>query len=102
MAGKQNIKLRICGKDYPFGIDPEKEELYRIAARRVNEMVTQCAQRSIEDYTVKDFLALTALNFALDGIVRDQSLEVGSEDVKELGRLSDKITDFMNRLTDGQ
>lgn len=98
---EQSIKLRICGKDYPFGIEPEKEELYRIAAREVNEMVSLLARNISEDeeYTAKDFLALTAFNFAKECIAMSQNREVGNEDVQELGAIADKIAAYMNRLS---
>ena len=35
-AGKQNITLKIGGKDYSMAIDPSKEEVYRLAERMVN------------------------------------------------------------------
>lgn len=98
MAQKQNIKLRICGKDYPFGIDPENEEVYRIAAETVNSTVAEFAKRAFKDYSAKDYLALVAFKFAKDGIILSQSREVGNEDVKELGKISDRITEYMNRL----
>lgn len=98
MADKQNITLRICGKDYALTIDSEKEEIYRIAAEMVNTQVSEYAKHSIEDYTTKDYLALAAFQFARDSIVMSQSREVGNEDVKELGKISDKISEYMNWL----
>ena len=35
-TGKQNITLKIVGKDYSMAIDPSKEEVYRLAERMVN------------------------------------------------------------------
>lgn len=99
MAEKQNITLRICGKDYGFTIDPEKEEVYRIAAETVNNQVSEYAKHAIKDYSAKDYLALAAFKFARDGILMSQSREVGNEDVKEIGKISDTITEYMNRLT---
>ena len=98
MAGRQNITLRICGKDYGFTIDPEKEEVYRIAADAVNSQVSDYAKHGIENYSTKDYLALAAFKFARDGIILSQSREVGNEDVKELEKISDSITEYMNRL----
>lgn len=100
MAGKQNITLRICGKDYKLTIDSENEELYRIAADMVNNEVSEFAKFSIEDYTTKDYLALVAFKFARDNIKASQSREVGNEDVKEIGKISEKINEYMNRLTE--
>lgn len=99
MAAKQNITLRLCGKDYPFTIDAEKEELYRIAARQVNQRVSNLAQNIAQgDYTAKDFLALTAFAFAQECIAMSQNREVGDENVKALDALSEKISEYMNRL----
>ena len=38
---KININLSIAGKSYPMSIEQEKEELYREAARRLNEKVRE-------------------------------------------------------------
>lgn len=99
MARKQYITLRICGKDYPFTIDAEKEELYRIAAQQVNSTVTDYANLiRQEDYTAKDYLALIAFKFARECLAMSRNREVGDEDVKAIDEISDKISEYMNRL----
>lgn len=99
MAGKQNITLRLCGKDYHFTIDAQNEELYRIAAQQVNNMVSNYAKSiTQEDYTAKDYLALIAFKFARESIAMSRNREVGDEDVKALDGISDKISEYMNRL----
>lgn len=100
MAAKQNITLRICGKDYPFGVDPADEELYRIAVKRVNDLVNEYAARiNNSDYSARDYLALAAYNFARENIRMSQSREVSSEDVKALDEISARIDEYMNRPT---
>ncbi len=42
--GKQAIKLRIMGKPYAFNIDSEKEEMYRLAEREVNDNLVKIRQ----------------------------------------------------------
>ena len=47
--GKQAIKLRIMGKPYAFNIDSEKEEMYRLAEREVNDNLVKIRQEKIQD-----------------------------------------------------
>lgn len=58
---KININLSIAGKSYPMSIEQEKEELYREAARRLNEKVREFTRVPSLDQT--DRLAMAALRF---------------------------------------
>ena len=55
---KININLSIAGKSYPMSIEQEKEELYREAARRLNEKVREFTRVPSLDQT--DRLAMAA------------------------------------------
>lgn len=98
MAELLNIRLRICNKDYDLKIPSEKEEVYRLAARQVNDSVAALGRAGFEDYNAKDYLALAALDFAQENIRMSQSREVGNEDVRELNAISERISEYMNRL----
>ena len=39
--GKIKINISIAGKSYPMTIDQANEELYRVAAKRLNEKITE-------------------------------------------------------------
>ncbi len=38
---KQAIKLKVGGKSYSLNIDSEKEELYRLAERELNQSIKE-------------------------------------------------------------
>ncbi|MBQ1173734.1 MAG: cell division protein ZapA, partial [Alistipes sp.] len=39
--GKIKVNISIAGKSYPMTIDAANEELYRVAAKRLNEKITE-------------------------------------------------------------
>lgn len=97
MADKQNIKLRIGNKDYELGIAPEKEEVYRLAALEIHKSVAKYKEKS-PSLSIQDCLALVALGATIEKISMRQSREVGNEDVKDLTAISERISEYMNRL----
>lgn len=99
MAAEQNITLKICGSEYALTIDAGKEELYRLAARRVSDRVGEWKKSGFVDYSDMNFLAMTALELAIENISLSQNREIGDEDVRSLLRISDRIDEYMNRLS---
>ncbi|MBQ2395181.1 MAG: cell division protein ZapA [Alistipes sp.] len=97
-AGKQNITLKIGGKDYSMAIDPSKEEVYRLAERMVNAYAAKFEQAGIEGSSRQDFLALAALQLAISNVAMSQSREVGNDDVKALNAVCDEVSDYLNKL----
>ena len=97
MAGKQNITLKISGKDYSMAIDPSKEEVYRLAERMVNAYAGKFEQAGIEGSSRQDFLALAALQLAISNVAMSQSREVGNEDVKALKSVCDQVESYLSK-----
>ena len=97
-SSKQNITLKIVGKDYSMAIDPSKEEVYRLAERMVNAYAAKFEQAGIEGSSRQDFLALSALQLAISNVAMSQSREVGNEDVKALNAVSDQIESYLSKL----
>ncbi len=104
---KQAIKLKIAGKSYSLTLRrradeeyslAEKEELYRLAEREVNAHVTQLEQAKLIDYSTQDYLALTALQLAVVNLSLVRSREVGSEDLKRLDALRERLDGYLNKL----
>ena len=48
---KQSIKLKIANKPYSFSIESEKEELYRLAEREVNDYITSIKRNNFQGWT---------------------------------------------------
>ena len=97
-SGKQNITLRIVGKDYSMAIDPSTEEVYRLAERMVNAYAAKFEQAGIEGSSRQDFLALSALQLAISNVAMSQSREVGNDDVKALNAVCDQLESYLSKL----
>ncbi len=96
--GKQAIKLKILGKPYAFTIDSEKEELYRLAEREVNNNLISIRQKNIQGWTEVDYLGMTALKFAIENVDMKQHREVKSDELKELEALGAEIDAYLNKI----
>ena len=53
---QQAIKLKLAGKSYSFKIESEKEELYRLAEKEVNQYVASIKQNNFQGWTDQDYL----------------------------------------------
>ncbi|MBP3482543.1 MAG: cell division protein ZapA [Alistipes sp.] len=98
MDGKQNIKLNIGGKSYQLGIDPAKEEMYRLAEREVNARASRFGKAKVDGFAMQDCLAMSALELAISNIGMSRSREVGNEDVRELADIAQRIADYVDTL----
>jgi len=87
------INIKIDGKSYPLTINVEDEERYRLAAKRVNEIMRKYREQFGEQDS-KDILAMTAFQIALSNTEmnqrNDKTLFIG-----ELKNLNDDISDFL-------
>lgn len=84
---QQAITLKIAGKSYSLNIESEKEEVYRLAEREVNNYLAAIKQNNFKNWTDQDYLSMAALKFAIANVDMRQSRELGDEDLKHLGRL---------------
>lgn len=96
--GKQAITLKIMGKPYGFTIDSEKEELYRLAERQVNDSLAVVRRSNIPGWNEVDYLGMTALRFAIDNVEMRQHREVKSDELKELEALDAEIDAYLHTL----
>ncbi len=96
--GKQAINLVLGGSNYSFTIDSEAEEVYRLAEKEVNSYVSEFQKHNIREFTVKDYLAMTALKLAIVNINTKRSGELSREDMAQLTQLSEQIDGYMNSL----
>lgn len=95
---EQSITLKIAGKSYPLHIESGKEELYRLAERELNAYLKQIKQKRFQNWTDSDYVAMTALKFAIANISLRQSRETSGEELLRLERLEQEIDDYMNEL----
>lgn len=95
---RQKITLKIAGKGYPFTIESEKEEMYRLAEREVNNFLVLIKQKNFKNWTEEDYLSITALKFAIANVEQRMENELGDEDVKHLEEISSEIDLYLNQL----
>lgn len=95
---KQAITLKIAGKSYPFNIESGKEEAYRLAEREINSYVALIKQQNIKGWGEQDYLAMTALKFAIANVNIRQSREIDNEDLRKLEKIGADIDSYLNTL----
>ena len=72
-----NIKLMVADRLYPLSIDPSEEESFRLAAKKINEMI-QTFERHYDLRDKQDAIAMCAIVLA-----RQASQEKLNEDDKQ-------------------
>lgn len=95
---KQAITLKIADKSYPFQIDSEKEEMYRLAEKEVNNYLVSIRQNNFRGWTDRDYLGMAALKFAIATVEMRHDREIGSGDLRRLEQLAAEIDDRLNEL----
>ena len=65
---QQAITLKIAGKSYSLNIESEKEEVYRLAEREVNNYLAAIKQNNFKNWTDQDYLSMAALKFAIANV----------------------------------
>lgn len=95
---QQAITLKIAGKSYSLNIVSEKEEVYRLAEREVNNYLALIKQNNFRNWTDQDYLSMAALKFAIGNVDLRQSREVGSEELKRLEELDREVDAYLNAL----
>ncbi|MBQ3249223.1 MAG: cell division protein ZapA [Alistipes sp.] len=91
--GKVKITISIAGRSYPMTIDAANEELYRVAAKRLNEKITEYAR--IPKFDIQDRLAMAALRYSILALTTEQSAALGDDDVEELCAIEQMIRKYV-------
>lgn len=99
---KITVRLTLAGKSYPLGLDPEKEEMYRRAEQEVNEYFAKMKKQKFKNFEDADYMALTALKFAIDKVEMTRNREVTDADMKSLQRIDAMLDDYLNSLDKGE
>ncbi|MBR5850860.1 MAG: cell division protein ZapA [Alistipes sp.] len=94
---KQAITLKIAGRTYPFNIERDKEEVYRLAEREVNAYLAQIKQQRVKGWEDADYAAIAALSFAINLINTRRTREVGEDELGRLQALEEKIALYLER-----
>jgi cell division protein ZapA len=91
--GKIKINISIAGKSYPMTIDAANEELYRVAAKRLNEKITEYSK--IPKFDIQDRIAMAALRYSIIALTTEQSSSLGDDDVEELHAIEERIRKYI-------
>jgi cell division protein ZapA len=93
MDNKVKINISIAGKSYPMTVDAANEELYRVAAKRLDETVAEFNR--VRQFDIQDRLAMAALRYAIKYLHSERSVSLGDEDIEELEALERRIRDYV-------
>ena len=93
--GKVKINLPIAGRSYPMTIDAANEELYREAAKRLNEKITEYSR--IPKFDIQDRIAMAALRYSILTLTTEQNASMGDEDVEELRKIEERIRNYVKK-----
>ena len=91
--GKIKVNISIAGKSYPMTIDAANEELYRVAAKRLNEKITEYSK--IPKFDIQDRIAMAALRYSIIALTTEQSSSLGDDDVEELHAIEERIRKYI-------
>ncbi len=89
-----SINVTIAGRTYPLTIEREEEEHIRKAAQVINDNIKHLQ----DNYAVKDMqdlLAMTALEYSTDLIIKKGSVEQ-EKTAEKLSLLNQKLAKYLN------
>jgi len=91
-----SINVTIAGRTYPLTIEREEEEYIRKASQTINDNIKQL-QNNYAVKDMQDLLAMTALEYSSDLIVKKGSVEQDKISEK-LETLNQKLTNYIDSL----
>lgn len=76
-------------------IDAANEELYREAAKRLNEKITEYSR--IAKLDIQDRIAMAALRYSILALTTEHSSSLGDEDMEELRKIEERIRGYVKK-----
>lgn len=92
-----SIKLDIAGKPYEMEIDPRNEEIYRLAAREINNRMATAQQSRVDGFSLQDYLAIVAVDLMIANIRLERRNDLDSEELQALATLSEQLSKHLER-----
>jgi cell division protein ZapA len=93
----QKIKLEIAGKSYPMEIDARNEEIYRLAARDINNLMNLAQQSRVDGFGMQDYLAIVAVDLMISNIQLKRKNGIEEGDMKALTELSERLSKHLEK-----
>ena len=92
-----NIKLDIAGKPYEMRINPQNEEVYRLAARKINDLMAIAQRSRVDGFGVQDYLSMIAVDLMISNIRLERKNDVEEGDLKALSELAEKLSKHLEK-----
>ena len=92
-----NIKLDIAGKPYELTINAQNEEVYRLAAREINNRLSTAQQSRVDGFGVQDYLAIIAVDLMISNIRLERKNSVEDGDLKTLTELAERLSKHLEK-----
>ena len=91
--GMIKVNISIAGRSYPMTIDAANEELYRVAAKRLNDKISEYTR--IPKFDAQDRVAMAALLYSILALSTEQSASLGDSDIEELEAIESRIRRYV-------
>jgi cell division protein ZapA len=93
MDKKIKVNISIAGKSYPMTVDVANEELYRVAAKHLNETIAEFGR--VPHFDSQDRLAMAAFRFSILSLTSERNTSLGDEDIEELEAITQRIRNYV-------
>ena len=74
-------------------VDVANEELYRVAAKRLNDTISEFNR--VPQFDSQDRLAMAALRYSILSLTSERNASLGDEDIEELEAIERRIRDYV-------
>ena len=91
------IKLEVAGKSYPMEIDARNEEIYRLAARDINNLLATAQQSRVDGFGIQDYLAVVAVDLMISNIQLKRKNNIEEGDLKALTELAERLSKHLEK-----
>ena len=92
-----DIKLNIAGKPYELTIEARNEEVYRLAAREINNRLIVAQQTRVDGFGVQDYLAIVAVDLMISNIRLERKNDVEDGDIQALAELAERLSKHLEK-----
>lgn len=93
MSDTLTINIKIDSRSYPLVVNRRDEERYRIAAKKLNEVVSGF-RINYPDKDMQDIMAMAAFQFSYSTMVQQENVE-NAQLINDLKNLNDDLSDFL-------
>jgi hypothetical protein len=78
-------------------INARNEEVYRLAAREINNRLVTAQQSRVDGFGVQDYLAIVAVDLMISNIRLERKNDVEDGDLKALSELSERLSKHLEK-----